>query len=229
MKLCVLFSGGKDSMMALYRGMEKHEITVLFSMIPKSDDSYMYHVPNIRLTEYSAQAMNLPIVMKETIGKPPQENDDLKEALRGIKKDYGIDGVAAGAIGSKYQYNIVADICKELGLKTYTPYWQMDHEILIRDAIAAGFDIRMVGVAAGGLDASWLGRKLDPAALEELKDIRKKHKIDIGGEGGEYETFVVDGPIFKKRLEIVKSRKVWDGVRGELVIDDLRLVEKQIK
>ena len=227
MKLCVLFSGGKDSMMALYRGMEEHEIAVLLSMIPKSTDSYMYHVPNIRLTEYSAQAMNLPIVMKETIGKPPQENDDLKEALQGIKKEYGIDGVAAGAIGSKYQYNIVAQICKELDLKTYTPYWQMDHEVLIRDAIAAGFDIRMVGVAAGGLDASWLGRRLDPAALEELKDIRKKHKIDIGGEGGEYETFVVDGPIFKKRLEIIKSRKFWDGVRGELVIEELQVIEKE--
>ena len=229
MKLCVLFSGGKDSMMALYRGMEEHEIVVLLSMIPKSTDSYMYHVPNIRLTEYSAQALGLPIVMKETIGIPPQENDDLKDAIQGIKKEYGIDGVAAGAIGSKYQYNIVAQICKELGLKTYTPYWQMDHEILIKDAIAAGFDIRMVGVAAGGLDASWLGRKLDSGALDGLKVIRKKHKIDIGGEGGEYETFVVDGPIFKKHLEIVKSRKVWDGVRGELVIDELRLVEKQIK
>jgi predicted ATP pyrophosphatase (TIGR00289 family) len=170
--------------------------------------------------------MDFPIVMKETIGKPPRENDDLKDALIEIKNEYGIEGVAAGAIGSKYQYNIVAQICKELNLKTFTPYWQMDHEILIKDAISAGFDIRMVGVAAAGLDASWLGRKLDTAALEELKDIRKKHKIDIGGEGGEYETFVVDGPVFRKRLEIAKSRKEWDGVRGELVIEELRIVDK---
>ncbi|MFZ2456410.1 MAG: diphthine--ammonia ligase [Candidatus Altiarchaeia archaeon] len=226
MKLCVLFSGGKDSMMALYRGMEEHEITVLLSMIPKSDDSYMYHVPNIRLTEYSAKAMGIPIDMKETVGKPPQENVDLKDALRDIKEEYGIDGVAAGAIGSNYQYNIVADICKELDLETYTPYWQREHEILIKDAISAGFDIRMVGVAAGGLDFTFLGRKLDLRTLEELKDIRKKHRIDIGGEGGEYETFVVDGPVFRKRLDIVRSRKTWDGVRGELIIEELRLADK---
>jgi diphthine-ammonia ligase len=213
-------------MMALYRGMGEHKIAVLLSMIPKSDDSYMYHVPNIRLTEYSALAIGLPIVMEETVGKPPQENVDLKDALRDIKEQYGIEGVAAGAIGSNYQYNIVSDICKELGLKTYTPYWQIDHEILIKDAIAAGFDICMVGVAAAGLDASWLGRTLDSAALEELKDIRRKHRIDIGGEGGEYETFVVDGPIFRKRLDIIKSRKEWDGVRGELVIEELVLADK---
>jgi len=213
-------------MMALYKAMPEHEIAVLLSMIPKSDDSYMYHVPNIRFAEYSAKAMDLPIILKETVGKPPQENDDLKDALQGIKRDYGIEGVAAGAVGSNYQYNIVAGICKELGLKTYTPYWQKYHEILIRDAIDAGFDIRMVGVAAAGLDASWLGRSLDSTALEELLDIRRKHRIDIGGEGGEYETFVVDGPIFNKRLEIIGSRKVWDGVRGELAIDELRLTEK---
>jgi ABC transporter with metal-binding/Fe-S-binding domain ATP-binding protein len=213
-------------MMALYRGIEEHKISVLLSMIPESDDSYMYHVPNIRLTEHSARALGFPIVLKETVGKPPQENADLRDALKEIKKDYGIEGVAAGAIGSNYQYNIVANICKELDLKTYTPYWQKDHEILIKEALAAGFDIRMVGVAAGGLDASWLGRKLDHSALEELRNIRRKHRIDIGGEGGEYETFVVDGPIFKKRLEIVKSRKEWDGVRGVLVIEELRLLDK---
>lgn len=226
MKLCVLFSGGKDSTMALYRGMEEHKIEVLLSMLPGSSDSYMYHVPNIQLTKYSAEALDLPIVLKETIGKPPQENIDLRDALEEIKKEYLVEGVAAGAIGSNYQYNIVSNICKDLGLKTFTPYWQKDHEILIRDAIDAGFDMRMVGVAAAGLDSSWLGRKLDSEALEELKKIRMKHRIDIGGEGGEYETFVVDGPIFKKRLEILKARRVWDGVRGELIIDDLRLVDK---
>ena len=226
MKLCVLFSGGKDSTMALYRGLENHEITVLLSMIPKSDESYMYHVPNIQLTKYSAEALSLPIVLKETSGKPPQENTDLLDALKEIKEKYGVEGVAAGAIGSKYQYNIVAGICKELGLATYTPYWQKDHELLIKDALDAGFEIIFAGVAAGGLDESWLGRRLDYEALEGLKKVRKKHRIDIGGEGGEYETFVVDGPIFKKRLEILKARRVWDGVRGQFVIEDLRLADK---
>ncbi len=212
--------------MALYRGMEEHKIEVLLSMLPASGDSYMYHVPNIQLTKYSAEALGLPIVLRNTVGKPPQENADLRDALSEIKDVYGVEGVAAGAIGSNYQYNIVSNICKELGLAAYTPYWQKDHEILIRDAIDAGFDMRMVGVAAAGLDSSWLGRKLDYGALEELKKIRRKHRIDIGGEGGEYESFVVDGPVFKKRLEILKARKVWDGVRGELVIEDLRLVDK---
>lgn len=226
MKLCVLFSGGKDSTMALYRGMEEHKITVLLSMIPKSDESYMYHVPNIESTKYSAEALDLPIVLKETSGKPPQENADLLDALEEIKEEYGIEGVAAGAIGSNYQYNIVAGICKELGLASYTPYWQRDHGVLIKDALDAGFEIVFVGVAAGGLDESWLGRKLDYDALEDLKKIRRKAGIDIGGEGGEYETFVVDGPVFKKRLEILKARKVWDGVRGHFIIEDLRLVDK---
>jgi len=173
MKLCILFSGGKDSVMALYRGMQEHQVKVLLSMIPESDDSYMYHVPNIRLTEYSAEALGIPIVLKETAGKPPQENEDLEDAIRGIKEKYGIDGIGVGAVGSNYQYGIVSDICEELGLAVFSPYWKKDHAGLIKDAIDAGFEMVFVGVAAYGLDDSWLGRRLDYDALEDLKRQRR--------------------------------------------------------
>jgi len=77
-----------------------------------------------------------------------------------------------------------------------------------------------VGVAAYGLDDSWLGRRLDYDALEDLKKAKKKYGIDVGGEGGEYETFVSDGPIYRKRLGIVKEQEAvgWR-TAGELVIE----------
>jgi len=189
----------------------------------------MYHVPNIRLTRYAAEAIGSPIVLKETSGKPPQENHDLKEALMDIKEKHQIEGIAVGAVASRYQYNIVSGICAELGLKVYAPYWQKDHAGLIREAIDAGFEIIFVGVAALGLDDSWLGRRLDHEALDELEKLCDKYGINIGGEGGEYETLVVDGPIFGKRIEILESEKIWDGVRGELVVKKARLQGKKSK
>ena len=214
-------------MMALYRALAEHEVPVLLSMIPKSSESYMYHVPNINLTEYSADAIGIPLVIKETSGIPPQENLDLKVALREVRDEFNIDGITTGAVRSNYQYNIISEICRELNLKVYAPYWQKSHALLIRDAINAGFEILVVGVAAHGMDESWLGRRLDLEVLNEIIKLSDKFGIDIGGEGGEYETLVVDGLIFRKRIKILKSSKKWEGVRGELIIDKVELVEKE--
>jgi len=220
MKLCSLFSGGKDSSMAMYKAMEEHEVSVLLTMLPERDDSYMFHYPNIELTKVQAEAMEIPIVQEKTSGKPPQENVDMVNSLAEIKEEFGIEGIVAGAVRSNYQHDIVLNACKELGLEAVAPYWQHSHEELIRQAIDAGFEMVIVGVAAHGLDDSWLGRTLDSGALEELKKLSKKFGIDVGGEGGEYETFVISGPIFKKRIKIKDSEKTWDGLRGKLLIKE---------
>jgi len=223
MNLCSLFSGGKDSTMALYRAMEEHKVAVLLAMIPERDDSYLFHYPNIELTRFSAEAMGIPIIQKKTLGKPPQENIDLINALAGIKEEFNIDGVVSGAVRSNYQHSIIGNACKELNLELLSPYWQKSHEILIMDAIHAGFEIILTGVAAHGMDESWLGKGLDAEALEELKELNKKFGIDVGGEGGEYETFVLSGPILKKKIKIKESEKRWDGLRGELIIKEITL------
>ena len=226
MKLGALFSGGKDSIMALYRAIQEHEIPVLISMIPERDDSYMYHVPNIGLTEYSAKAIGIPLFVKKTSGVPPQEVIDLKNAVSEVMEEYGIDGVVVGAVRSNYQYKRVAEICGALGIKLYAPYWQESHEDMLMEALSDGFEIMVVAVAAYGMNESWLGRMLDLETLEELRELNTKYGVDIGGEGGEYETLVLDGPIFRKRLNVVKSKKYWHNTRGEMIIEELEIVDK---
>ncbi len=227
MKLCALFSGGKDSTMALYRAMQEHEIPVLLSMYSEADDSFMYHVPNIHLTEFAADALGIPLVKGETKGRPPQENIDLRNELEKIKRGYSIEGVCVGAVRSNYQHNIVSKVCSELGLEVYAPYWQKNHGDLIRDAIDEHFDIIVVAVAAEGLDESWLGRKIDEETVEELEELHDRFGVDVGGEGGEYETLVLDGPIYRKRIVVVDAVKKWDKIRGELSITKIELQDKQ--
>jgi diphthamide synthase (EF-2-diphthine--ammonia ligase) len=62
--------------------------------------------------------------------------------------------------------------------------------------------------------------------IDELDKVSVKHGIHKGGEGGEYETFVLDGPIFKKRIDIKKAKREWDGVRGSYIIEEAELAEK---
>ena len=78
-------------------------------------------------------------------------------------------------------------------------------------------------VAAEGLDDSWLGRTIDYEAVDELNDMGQVH---IMFEGGEAETFVLDGPMFNKRLKVTSAEKKWDGVRGEYTINGLSLLPK---
>ncbi|OQX18581.1 MAG: TIGR00289 family protein [Candidatus Altiarchaeales archaeon A3] len=226
MKLVSLFSGGKDSTIATYKAIKTNqEVMFLLSFVPDKE-SYMFHYPNIKFAKISAEAMNIPIIMKESSKDKEKEIDDLKREIEILKDKYAIDGVCVGAVSSNYQYSRVNKICDELNLDVFAPYWKKSHEDLIREAINLNFKILIVGVYADGFDESWLGREINLKALEDLKKLEEKFHINIGGEGGEYETFVTDCPLFKKRIVIDEAEKIWDKTRGELIIKKVRLVDK---
>ncbi len=225
MELAVLFSGGKDSVRTVHWCLKKgHTVKYLVTMISKREDSWMFHTPNINFAEMSAEAIGIPIITKETSGIKEKELDDLKDVLRIL----GVDAVACGGIFSDYQKKRFENICGELNLKLLAPFWHVDPKSFLKELIGLGFEVGIIGVYAEGLDESWLGRKLDKEVLEELKKLNEKFGISLVGEGGEYETFVVDGPIFKKRIEIIESDKVWDEKTqsGYLKIKKAKLVDK---
>jgi predicted ATP pyrophosphatase (TIGR00289 family) len=223
MKIAVLFSGGKDSVRTVHFCLEKkYDVKYLVTILSKKQDSWLYHTPNIELTELSAEALGIPLISKETQGIKEKELEDLKNVLKVLD----VDTICCGGIFSNYQKTRFEKVCKELNLDFMAPFWQTDSEKFLKDTIDLGFDVRIVGVYAEGLEETWLGRKLDEKTLEELKKLNKKFGISLVGEGGEYETFVVDGPIFKKRIEIIDSEKVWDKKTqgGYLKIKETRLV-----
>jgi len=100
MRLAALVTGGKDSILALYRAQKMgHTIEVLATMIPKRDDSYMFHFPNIHLTDHISRAVDIPLVKAETSGIKEKELIDLKKLLASLD----VDGVVSGAILSSYK------------------------------------------------------------------------------------------------------------------------------
>lgn len=227
MKLAVLFSGGKDSTFTVYKALkEGHQVRYLVSLISENPASYMFHYPNIHLTKAQAESMGIPIITKKTKGQKEKELEDIKSAVNKIRHE--VDGIGAGALASRYQYDRVSDICKHMGLETYTPCWLQPDEEHWKEILEAGFEVIITGVAAGGLGKDWLGRKIGWKELEDLKKIKEKYKIHLGGEGGEFESLVLDCPLFKKKIEVKKSHIVWDEQTqsGHLVIEDINLVDK---
>jgi len=227
MKVAVLFSGGKDSTLTLYEAIKDgHDVQCLVSVIVKNPESYMFHYPNVELTKLQAQAMGFKIVTKRTRGEKEVELRDLEQVLRRVKKEDKIKGVVIGAIESVYQSSRVKRICKKLGLKMIAPLWKKSPEELWKSLLGYKFKVIITAVACEGLTEGWLGRLIDRKALAELKQKSKKHRFHLSGEGGEFETIVIDGPIFKKPLLITQAKPVWQYNSGFYVIEKAELSGK---
>ncbi len=226
MKLGVLFSGGKDSCYACYEIMKKESVVCLISVRSKNKESYMFHTPNISLTEMQAEAMELPLILQETLGEKERELEDLKTAVERGKEEYRVEGIVTGAIRSEYQRSRIERLCSTLNLTCLNPLWQMNEVTLLKKMVVAGFKTIITGVFAYPFDESWLGKEIDENTIQKLKKLQRKHQINPSGEGGEIETFVYDGPIFKKRIEIRNADTSYANYAGTYTIKDARLVEK---
>ena len=148
MKLAVLFSGGKDSTLALYKSMQEHEIACLVSIISKNPESYMFHTPNIHIVKMQAEAIGLPLVLKNTKGEKEKELEDLKKAMEEAKKKYKIEGIVTGALKSVYQSSRIQKLCDELGLQCINPLWQRDEIGLLNELLQNNFKVIISGIFA---------------------------------------------------------------------------------
>ncbi|WXG44059.1 MAG: diphthine--ammonia ligase [Promethearchaeati archaeon SRVP18_Atabeyarchaeia-1] len=227
MRLATLFSGGKDSTYSTYRAMDSgNEIVLLVTMVPKRPDSWMFHHPCIELTRLQAESIGIEQLTRETGGEKEKELSDLRSALNEIRNE--IDGIVTGAVASNYQKSRIDKICGELGLVHVAPLWGRDEEGILLDEVNVGLEIIFTGVYAEGLDEKWLGRKIDKVCIEDLKKLNRKYGIHLTGEGGCYETLVLDCPLFRKRIQIQDSHKIWERSSGYLQIDEARLVAKSV-
>jgi ABC transporter with metal-binding/Fe-S-binding domain ATP-binding protein len=215
MRLAVLFSGGKDSCAALWIAQSSgHEVACLLTLESENPASYMFHTPNINLTRLQAQAAAIPILMRKTKGEKEEELKDLHAILAEAKRTYRIEGIATGAIASAYQATRVQQACAKLGLWVFNPLWQRDQAEHLRELIGAGFEIVVSGVAAYPLDDTWLGRRMDEAALAELELLQRRYGLSPAGEGGELETLVLWAPGWRKRLVIKEAVKEYENHAG---------------
>ncbi|MBS3072438.1 diphthine--ammonia ligase [Candidatus Pacearchaeota archaeon] len=209
MKLGLLFSGGKDSAYAGYLAKKYgHEISCLISIKSANPYSYMFHTPSIHLTETQAQVMNIPIIIKTTLGKKESELKDLKKAIKEAKEKHKIQGIITGAVGSVYQATRIQKICNELSLECFNPLWQKNQFELLENLIKNKFEVIVTGVFAYPLNEKWVGRKIDNSFISDMKKLNEKYKINPAGEGGEFETLVINCPLFKKPLKMI-GKRVW--------------------
>jgi len=234
-----LFSGGKDSSWALYRALAAGlDVSHLLTVHP-GEGSYMYHVPETRLATLAAESIGIDLVEVDPGDLDAADADDagaqgdrelepLEAALTDLQSDLhgGLAGVTAGAVESEFQTARIRGMCDRLGIDLFAPLWQEEPRALADAMLDAGFEVRVIQVAAGGMGESWLGRRLDADALAELTALNEEYGVHILGEGGEFETFVTDGPHMSRPVELAYET-VWEGMRGHIRVTDARLGDRQ--
>jgi ABC transporter with metal-binding/Fe-S-binding domain ATP-binding protein len=225
MKLAALFSGGKDSTFSIFLAKNQgHEIKCLVSIFPKSDESHLLHHPNLKWTRLQSESMKIPqLIIDSNSDDSNEEIDAMKKILQTAKNDFDIQGIVHGGIKSKFQKDKFEDLCNDLNLKLISPLWELDPILYMNELISKNFEFIMISVSSGGLDDSWLGKKIESNDLSTLQALSEKFGFNLNFEGGEAETFVINCPLFSNSIEIIEGKKFWDGYRGRFEIIDARL------
>jgi uncharacterized protein (TIGR00290 family) len=159
------------------------------------------------ILQIQAEAIGLPII--QPIASADTYDDVFRSMLLSLK-DKGING---GVFGDVSVGNPLVDkhrdwiegVCHPTGITPHLPLWDEDRETLLRDFIDSGFEAIVIS-SDENLGKDWLGRRVDYEMLAELKAI---HEASPTGEVGYYHTFVIDGPIYEKRLEILETEPVF--------------------
>jgi ABC transporter with metal-binding/Fe-S-binding domain ATP-binding protein len=226
MRVGVLFSGGKDSTLALHKAAEKEEVVCLITLVSQNKESFMFHTPNIDIAALQAEAMGLPLIQKVTEGKPEEELEDLEEAIAQAVKDFQIEGAVSGAVESVYQSERIQRVCNRLGVWCVNPLWKRNQKALLEEIVAKGFRVIISGVFAYPLDKDWLGKEIDKELIEKLVFLGKEFGLSPSGEGGEIETTVLDAPLFKKKIEVLDYEVDAKGNSGVFRIKRAQLITK---
>lgn len=225
----VLFSGGKDSNLALWYAVHQGwDVQLLLSIVPGGFNSYLFHYPNVKWAKLQAEALGYPIRILEIREEGEKEVQSLEEVLRNIKEELDFEAVISGAVESDYQKSRFDRICEHIGVHSIAPLWRKDPLSLLRIEVEMGFKIMVTACMALGFDQSWLGRYLNILDVEEISKIHERFRVNPVFEGGEAETFVADSPLFRHPIRILDSEKLWYGDRGYLIIKDAMLDSRDL-
>ncbi len=193
-KFVASYSGGKDSILAIYRAIKNgyKPVCLLTTYDEKNERSWFHNIPQTLLEEAS-KALDIPLVIIKTEGT--QYAHDFERALS-VLKSQGVDTCVFGDIDIQEHLDWCSERCKNVGLDSYFPLWQENRKKLVYEFIDSGFQAIITVIDTTRMNEQYLGQTL----MKELVEQLEQENIDVCGENGEYHTFVYDGPIFKENI-----------------------------
>lgn len=220
----ISWSGGKDSCLAGYLAI-KDGLKVRYLANTVSDDGQRSrsHGLSAEVLKLQSQALGIRLIQQKT-GKDSYEAE-FKSMLRRLRRE-GITGGVFGDIDFEPHFEWVERVCRDTDITPHFPLRGLKQERIMKDFVTLGFEAVVVATQADLLEEEWLGRVVNFDFIKNLEELGKTREITLCGEAGEYHTLVIDGPIFKQRLEILEADKVLREDRWFLDIKKSRLITK---
>lgn len=227
MDVAVMYSGGKDSNYAVKYALKRGwKVKYLLSVKPSRTDCFLFHYATAEHTGLQAEAMGLKHhLLTCSVADPEKEAEIVRQFVAANEK---VDAVLLGGTGLQAtQIRSIQDALRPHGVEVFATHSGEDHSDVFEQMIKDGFRIMLTQFAAEGLTTEWLGRIIDEKAYSELKSLSERFGFHLGAEGGHWDSFVVDGPTFRKRLVVQESEKVKESAHsGYLVIKAVKLQPK---
>ena len=215
----VSFSGGKESVFALYQALKEGlEIEALLTMFNTTGLRTRGHALKADFLKAQAEALGFPLIM----GKSSWNSYErvFKSILKRLKRK-GLEGGIFGDIYLEEHKEWVQRVCSEVGLLPFLPLWGKDPKNVFEDFVQSGFKAIIISLQPP-IPKYFIGKELTLQMLETFNQLQ----MDPCGERGEYHTAVLDGPIFKKKLEICKSKVIKAKHKIRLEIEEFVLRKK---
>ncbi|MDR6551733.1 diphthine--ammonia ligase [Paenibacillus qinlingensis] len=204
-KFIASFSGGKDSMLALYQAMKVGEAMGLIVMLEEEGKRSRSHGMPPEVIFAQADSIGLPVF---TAAASWADYEKVFIGLLENAKQQGAEVLVTGDLDMTAHGCWQDEVSAKAGLQLGMPLWQMDHRETVETFINTGFISIIVTVNLSlNMREDDLGRILTPAYVQELVD----RGIDPCGEGGEFHTTVIDGPLFKYPIPIRKCDMIRNG------------------
>ena len=215
-----MYSGGKDSNYAVKKALDKGwNVKYLLSIKPTRTDCFLFHYATVEKTPMQAKALGIKHhLLTCNVADPKKEAEIVKDFVASQEK---VDAVVLGGTGLQAtQIRSIQEALKPFGIEAFAAHSGEDHFEVLNQMINENFEIMITQVASDGL-SEWLGRKITKESIKELEADSQKYGFHIGGEGGYYDTFVLDAPTFKQKIEIKDfEKKMEDKYSGHVIIKE---------
>jgi diphthine-ammonia ligase len=195
-KAVALFSGGKDSLYAVYLA-EKQGVTVdhLLTLLPTLPWPSP-HAENVEALKILAESMR----KQHTIVDFKKEGAFV-EALESLE----VDALIAGDINVEAHLAGLKDVCNKTGLELLEPIYGRDTSKLFSEIFGLGFKALITGVNLKYLGEEWLGFVISEESGAGF--LSKIGSVDPLGENGEFHTLVLECPLYSKPFKVKSVEK----------------------